>query len=267
MNPKTSVDILRLAKPAALLARLFRGLTAVIRVGLTTKQIEQFCVAFLDKNNAEITHQGYRGFPGAVCTSVNNVAAHGLPGSQALEPGDVVSLDVSAGLQEWKGDAAWTYVVARETPDQRRLIRAAWRATLAGVAMCRPGRKTGDVGFAISQAAKQLGCTVIPDFTGHGIGRQLHESPSVPSTGQPGTGDPIEVGMVLNIEPVVTLGSGSVQLLGDGWSYVTTDGALAAQFEHTVAVHQERNEVLTAPKELGGLPTDFPPYYLAGVPT
>ncbi len=264
MSVKTSVDILRLAKPAQLLAKLFRGLPSVIRPGITTKQIESFCVSFLERNNAEVVQQGYRGFPGAVCTSVNNVAAHGIPGDQALDVGDILTVDVSAGIQEWKGDAAWTYIVTSETPDQRRLLRAAWRASLAGVAMCRPGRRIGDVGFAITQAAKQLGCNVVSEFSGHGIGRGLHEPPSIPSTGQAATGDEIVAGMVLNIEPVVTLGSGKVQLLGDGWSYVTADGALTAQFEHTVAVHQERNEILTVPKELGGLSTDFPPYYLAG---
>ncbi|MFW5844269.1 MAG: type I methionyl aminopeptidase [Spirochaetota bacterium] len=264
MSVKTSVDILRLAKPAQLLAKLFRGLPSVIRPGITTKQIESFCVSFLEKNNAEVVQQGYRGFPGAVCTSVNNVAAHGIPSDQALDVGDILTVDVSAGIQEWKGDGAWTYVVTSETPDQRRLLRAAWRASLAGVAMCRPGRRIGDVGFAIAQAAKQFGCNVVSEFSGHGIGRSLHEPPSIPATGQAGTGDEIVAGMVLNIEPVVTLGSGRVQLLGDGWSYVTADGALTAQFEHTVAVHHERNEILTVPKELGGLPTDFPPYYLAG---
>lgn len=264
MNVKTSVDILRLAKPAQLLGRLFRGLPSVIRPGITTKQIEQFCVAFLRKNNAEVVQQGYRGFPGAVCTSVNNVAAHGLPNDQPLESGDIITIDVSAGIQDWKGDGAWTYIVGSETQDQRRLLRAAWRASLAGVAMCRPGRRIGDIGFAINQAAKQLGCSVIPEFSGHGIGRELHEPPSIPATGQPGTGDEIVAGMVLNIEPVVTLGSGKVQLLGDGWSYVTNDGALTAQYEHTVAVQQARNEILTVPKELAQLPTDFPPYYLAG---
>ncbi len=263
MNEKTSVDILRLAKPAQLLAKLFRGLPSVIRPGITTKQIESFCVSFLERNNAEIAQQGYRGFPGAVCTSVNNVAAHGIPTDQALEVGDILTVDVSAGVQDWKGDAAWTYVVSKETADQRRLLRAAWRATLAGVAMCRPGRRIGDVGFAISQAAKQLGCNVVTEFSGHGIGRSLHEAPTIPATGQAGTGEQIVAGMVLNIEPVVTLGSGKVQLLGDGWSYVTDDGSLAAQFEHTVAVHHERNEVLTVPKDIGALPTDFPPYYLA----
>lgn len=257
---KTSVDVLRLRRPAAVLERLFLQLERIIRPGMSTLQLDGICKRLLEKN-AEVRQIGYPTFPGSVCTSVNNVAAHGVPGSYVLESGDMITVDATIDIQGWKGDAAWTYVVGTPDTDQMRLLRAAWRATFAGIAACHAGARLGDVGYAIREAARKMGCAVITDFTGHGIGHQLHENPAVPNSGEPGTGEPIVPGMVLNIEPVVTLGSGEVVKLPDNWSYVTRDGANAAQYEHTVAVFRDRVELLTFSRTGRDLTVDLPPYY------
>lgn len=263
MPVKTSLEIVRLAKPASYLGFLFRELQRLVLPGVTTAELNRFCELFLAERRMHPTHHGYRGFPAASCISVNAVAAHGLPGNYCLRTGDVVTVDVGAGYAGWKADAAWTYVVGTPGPDQRRLLRAAWRSCLAGIHACRPGRRVGDVGAAIQRAAAEFGCSVVAEFIGHGIGRTVHEAPAVPNVGRNGTGTPIVAGMVLNIEPVVALGGPDVMLLGDGWSYATRDGSPTAQYEHTVAVFAARTRVLTLPAldDEDHRIADFPPFY------
>ena len=263
MSIKTSLEIVRLAKPASYLAYLFRELRPLMVSGVTTSEINRFCELFLTDRRMRATHHGYRGFPASACVSVNAVAAHGVPGSYRLQHGDVVTVDVGAGYAGWKADAAWTYVVGPPGPELRRLLRAAWNSCLAGVRACRPGSRVGDIGAAVQQTAAQYGCTVVAEFIGHGIGRAVHEPPAVPNVARSAAGEQIVPGMVLNIEPVVSLGRGEVTLLDDGWSYSTRDGSPTAQYEHTVAVFAGRNRVLTLPEfdHEDPLAIDFPPFY------
>lgn len=231
--------------------------------GVKTAEIDRYCELFLADRRMRATHHGYRGFPASACISVNAVAAHGLPGAYRLQDGDVVTVDVGAGYAGWKADAAWTYAVGTPGPELRRLLRAAWNSCLAGVRACRPGRRVGDVGAAVQRTAAQYGCTVVAEFIGHGIGRAVHEPPAVPNVGRDGGGEEIVPGMVLNIEPVVSLGRPDVKLLPDGWSYATCDGSPTAQYEHTVAVFAARNRVLTLPglDDQDAAAIDFPPFY------
>ncbi|TVR03796.1 MAG: type I methionyl aminopeptidase [Spirochaetaceae bacterium] len=262
MPARTSLEIVRLAKPAAYLGYLFRELKHIMVPGVCSAEIDAFCRHFLSERRMEPILEGYRGFPAAVCVSVNSVAVHGIPGSRTLENGDVVTVDVGAGYAGWKADAAWTYAIGTPTADGRRLIRAAWRSCCAGMRACRPGSRVGDIGAAVQEAAISLGCSVVSQFLGHGIGREVHEPPAVPHVGTRGTGDRLQAGMVLNVEPVVTLGRPHVTLLDDGWSYVTSDGACAAQYELTVALFAASTRVLTVPElDLSdpGL-DDWPPF-------
>ncbi len=248
MPVRTSLEIVRLAKPAAYLGYLFRELKPLMVPGVSSTEIDTFCRRFLSERRMEPILDGYRGFPAAACVSVNSVAVHGLPGTRVLENGDVVTVDVGAGYAGWKADAAWTYAVGTPTADGRRLIRAAWRSCCAGMRASRPGNRVGDIGAAVQTAAAGLGCSVIPQFLGHGIGLDVHEPPAIPHVGTRRTGERLESGMVLNVEPVVTLGRPNVTLLEDGWSYVTSDGSWAAQYELTVALFSASTRVLTVPE-------------------
>lgn len=242
---KTRLEIERLRIAAESLERVFADLSTVIRAGISTQDIENVAALSLTRHGLEPALEGYRGYPSLVCTSVNNVAAHGLPDDHDLREGDVVTVDISADRSGWKADAAWSYGVGRLRPDSRRLLRAAWRATMAGARVAVAGATMGDVGAAIEGEAQKLGCSVIPEFTGHGIGRELHEDPVVLHSGDAGAGMKLEIGMVINIEPILALGRGAAHKLDDGWSFVTADGSLSAQYEVTVAILDDGPAVLT----------------------
>ena len=264
MNPyvplKTRLETERLRLAAEALERVLADLATVIRPGVTTRDLDQVARLALARHGLEGVLEGYDGFPAAICASVNNVAAHGIPDARALAEGDVITVDVSAHRAGALADAAWTYGVGRIGTEQRRLLRAAWRSTLAGAAAARAGSRLGDVGAAIVREARRSGCSVVREFTGHGLGEKLHEPPVVPHVSEEGSGEPIVPGMVLNIEPVLTLGDGTVTRLDDGFSYVTGDGTLAAQFEVTVAVRSDRTDVLTLGRHRATLSGSGPPY-------
>jgi len=256
---KTRLEIERLRMSAEALERVLAELSQIIGDGVTTGDVEHVARLALSRHGLEGILQGFDGYPAVICASVNNVAVHGIPGNYTLKEGDLVTIDLSADRSGFKADAAWTYAVGRIGPDQKRLIRGAWRATIAGARAARAGKRVGDIGAAIVSEARKHGCAVVPELIGHGIGSELHEGPAVPHVGDAGCGEPILPGMVLNIEPVLTLGSGAVTLLNDGWSYITSDGSLSAQYEVTVAVHTDHTDILT----LGRLGEDdlrHPPY-------
>jgi methionyl aminopeptidase len=257
---KTRLEVERLRAAAEALERVLADLSTVIKPGVTTVDLEHVSRIALTRHGLEGVLEGYDGFPSVICASVNNVAAHGLPGPGVLEEGDLVTVDLSAQRDGWYADAAWTYGVGRLGTSQRRLLRAAWKATLAGAAAARAGGRLGDIGAAATREAGRAGCAVVREFTGHGLGEKLHEPPVVPHVSEEGSGEPIVPGMVLNIEPVLTLGEGRVTRLDDGFSYVTADGTLAAQFEVTVAVRSDRTDVLTLGRHRATLSGSGPPY-------
>lgn len=231
----------------------------MIAVGVTTGELDREAGAWLAGRGAVPALRGYRGFPGCICTSVNNVAAHGIPSNRKLEDGDLVSLDITVSVNGWHGDAAWTFLVGSGTPDSRRLLRAAWTASLSGIGAARAGNRIGDVGAAIQSTARKFGCSVIEDYVGHGIGRAMHEDPMVLNFGAADTGMRIVPGMVFTVEPMLNLGARDAHVSTDGWTLVTTDGSLSAQFEHTVAVFRDYTEVLTYSRGDIFASIDFPP--------
>ena len=204
--------------------------------------------------------KGYRDFPGNSCTSVNHVAAHGIPGDYRLVAGDLVTIDLTVEYDRWHGDCAWTFSVDQVDADDRRLIRAAWNTTMEAIKATKAGIRMGDIGSVISQTAKRYGCSVLDSFVGHGIGRDMHEEPMVLNSGEQGVGVPIVPGMVFTIEPIVCLGDADVQTMEDGWTVVTADASRCAQFEHTIAVFSDRTEILTNPSSEDILDLDFPPF-------
>ncbi|HEX6240322.1 MAG TPA: type I methionyl aminopeptidase, partial [Polyangiales bacterium] len=190
---------------------------------------------------------GYKGFPAAVCTSRNQVVCHGIPSSrERLEEGDIVNVDVTSELGGFHGDTSATFVLGAGSAEALHVRDVARRCLLAGIAEVRPGARLGDVGAAIEELARREGCSVVRDFGGHGIGRRMHMEPHVSHVGPRNSGVRLKPGMAFTIEPMVNLGGPEVRLLDDGWTVLTLDGSLSAQFEHTVYVTESGCEVLTA---------------------
>jgi len=227
--------------------------------GRTTSDVESECASLLSRHNARSSQESTGGFPGAVCVSVNNVAAHGVPSRYRLENGDIVTVDVTSCVDGWYADGAWTYIVGAGDETTMRLLEAAWKCSQSGVRAARAGSRLGDIGAAIQETARKLGCTILGEFAGHGIGRRIHEPPVVYHVGEKDSGLPIVPGMVFTIEPIVCFGGSATILQPDGWSYETSDGSRSAQFEHTVAIFGRRTENLTLPEF--GEHIDFPPFF------
>jgi methionyl aminopeptidase len=258
---KTAIDVAHIRRSCRIVERTLHFIRGIIEPGISTIEIDREVEAYLASKGAKSALKGYRGYPKAVCTSVNNVAAHGIPSDYRLEPGDIISVDLTIIKDGWHGDAAWTYIISSADADTERLIRTAWQTNLAGIMAIHAGAKTGDIGHAISTTAIKHGCTVLQDYVGHGIGEDLHEEPRIPNVGTKGQGLTIVPGMVFTVEPIVTLGDEQVHVLDDGWTVVTADGSLAAQFEHTIAVFKDRIEILTASGFDVREHLDQPPYF------
>ncbi len=243
---KTSLEVARIAKSCRIIELIFKELEDFIASGTSTLDISDFCNKSMIRKQANSSALGYNGYPSTICTSVNTIAVHGLPDNYVLKNGDIITVDIILNINGWHGDGAYTYLVGTVNNDILRLYKAAKEATLAGIQASRAGGRIGDIGYAIFNTASRWGCSVIEELAGHGIGLDVHEDPVILPVGELDVGLPIVPGMVFTIEPVLTLGSGEIITLNDGWSIVTSDGEYTAQFEHTVAIFGKRTEVLTS---------------------
>ena len=217
-----------------------------LRAGITTLEIDRWVRAHTDALGGKPSQLGYHGFPAAVCTSRNQVVCHGIPSArERLEEGDIVNVDVTTMLEGFHGDCSATFVIGEATPEARHLVDVAERCRQAGIAAVRADARLGDIGAAIVELAKREGCSVVSEYGGHGIGRRMHTEPHVPHVGVRGEGVRLRAGMALTVEPMICLGKPDVRQLDDGWTVVTADGGLSAQFEHTVLVTREGAEILT----------------------
>jgi methionyl aminopeptidase len=215
---------------------------------LSTAAIDQLVRRDTERRGGRPSQLGYHGFPASVCTSRNQVVCHGIPVPQeVLEVGDIVNVDVTTELRGFHGDTSITFFVGDVSPEARHVVDVARRCLQAGIDAARPGGQLGDVGYAIETLARREGCSVVELFGGHGIGVRMHLPPHVHHTGRPGTGERLRPGMAFTIEPMVNLGGPEVVVLDDGWTAVTADGSLSAQFEHTVLITEEGVEVTTRP--------------------
>jgi methionyl aminopeptidase len=240
---KSEAEIACIRRSCRAASSILRELEGLLAPGVTTADLDR--AAARRMRALQVRTAVAEGFPGSICVSVNEVAAHGVPGERRLEAGDLVSIDVSVLLDGWCGDAASTYAVGELRAEGLRVWAAARSALAVAVAAVRARRHLGDVGAAVLREASRHGCVVISELVGHGIGRSLHEEPEVFHTGLPGEGPAIVPGMVLTVEPALSLGSGRVRTGEDGWSLQVEDGAAVAQFEHTLAVFPDHTEVLT----------------------
>jgi methionyl aminopeptidase len=218
-----------------------------IAPGICTAQIDAWVREDTKRRGGKPSQLGYKGFPAAVCTSRNAVVCHGIPRREdVLANGDIVNVDVTTCLDGYHGDTSATFIVGEASEEARRLVDLARRCRDAGIAAVRDGARLGDIGAAIGELARREGCSVVSDFGGHGIGRSMHQDPHVAHTGTKGTGMRLKAGMAITIEPMINLGTAEVRMLADGWTVVTADGRLSAQFEHTVVVTPGGCEILTA---------------------
>lgn len=245
MERKTQDEIRRIAKAGRVVAECHRAIASRIAPGVTTLEIDRFVERYMRERGATPAQIGYLGYPFATCASVNDVVCHGFPDAEPLEEGDIVTIDMVADVDGWKADSAWTYAIGRTTPRVKRLLRATRTALDRAIKQAVPGKRLGDIGHAVASSAEEAGFSVVTTFVGHGIGRAIHELPHVENKGRAGKGLLLKPGMVITIEPILTTGSSDVWIGQDGWTARTQDGALAAQFEHTVAVTERGPVVLT----------------------
>jgi len=242
---KTPEQIDRMAVAGAIQARCLNMLRAKCRPGVTTADLDLAAERFIASQGATPTFKGYHGFPGSICASPNSMVVHGIPGSQRLGRGDLISIDVGVTKDGWVADAAVTVPVGSVGAEAQRLLEVTEASLHAGVAEARPGNHLGDISHAIQRTVEVEGMSIIRTLVGHGIGRDMHEDPQIPNFGEPGQGPELEPGMVLAIEPMVNAGGPEVRVGGDNWAVYSTDGSLAAHFEFTVAVTEEGPRVLT----------------------
>ena len=226
-------------------AEMHEACRGAVRPGATTMDLDRAARAVLERRGATSNFLGYHGFPAVACISVNDEVVHGIPGDRVLVEGDVVSIDCGAVVDGWHGDAAFTMGVGRIDPADADLIEAGRRSLDAAIEVMHPGGTIGDIGHAVESTVTPLGYSVLRDYTGHGIGRAMHETPDVPNHGRPGRGRPLRSGMVLAVEPMVVAGHPEVIELDDGWTVVTVDGSRAVHWEHTIAITDDGPEILT----------------------
>lgn len=217
-----------------------------IEPGVTTEYLDDLCLDFIVDHGAVPAPLNYRGFPKSVCISANHVVCHGIPADKFLRDGDILNIDVTVIVEGgWHGDTNRTFFVGTPGVKARRLVEVTYNAMMKGIEAVRPGRTLGDIGHAIQTYAESERCSVVRDFCGHGIGRVFHDAPNVLHYGRPGTGAVLKEGMFFTIEPMINLGKPDVKLLRDGWTAVTKDRSLSAQFEHSIGVTAEGAEIFT----------------------
>ncbi len=235
-----------------LVAETFARLAEAVHPGVTLAELDRLAADYLKRQGAEPLYKGYRGnppnhppFPGVICASVNQEVCHGLPNRRALKAGDIVGVDIGLKYKGYCGDACVTYAVGKIGSAAQHLLDVTQECLRRGIAAAQPGRHFGDIGAAIQAYAESQGFSVVREWGGHGIGKKLHEPPSVPHTGPAGAGSRLRPGMVFTIEPMINAGKPEWKLLPDGWTVITADGSLSAQFEHTIAITEHGPEILS----------------------
>jgi len=242
---KSEKEIRKMGEAGRKLARVLKKLQNEVKAGMKTKELDQLAEKLIAVEGGKPNFKNYKGFPAALCTSVNEAAVHQLPGEYQLQSGDILSLDLGLEYKEFQADTATTIGVGPIPPLTQKLIRVTREALYRGIKAARTGNHLGDIGFAVESYVIQRGMGVVKELTGHGIGRELHEDPTVFNFGKKGEGLIIQPGLVICIEPIVSLGSTEIELGEDGFSYRSVDGSLTAHFEQMIAVTSQGPQILT----------------------
>lgn len=240
---QTEIGIMREA--GKIVALTHQELKKYIEPGITTKELDAIAEKVIRQYGAIPSFKGYNGFPGNICASVNNELVHGIPSSRKLVEGDIITLDIGAMYGGYHGDSAWTYPVGKISAEDQKLLDVTRESLYKGIEQAKPGARLSDISHAIESYVLPFGFSIVLEYVGHGIGKNLHEEPQIPNYGPPGRGPRLKPGMVLAIEPMVNAGERHVVTLDDNWTVVTVDGKNCAHFEHTIVITEEGYEILT----------------------
>ena len=242
---KTKNELQLMQKAGAVTAGALHAGGAAVKPGVTTKEIDKIIHDYIVSHGATPSFLGYAGFPASACISVNDEVIHGIPGNRVLKEGDIVSIDVGAKLNGYHGDSAYTFTCGNVDPETQKLLDGTRKSLENAIAKAVVGNRLGDISYAVQSTVEPMGLSVVREYVGHGVGRDLHEAPEVPNYGTAGRGIRLAAGMVLAIEPMINAGGWPIKVLGDGWTVKTRDGKMSAHFEHTVAITQNGPIILT----------------------
>ncbi len=243
---KSKDEIRLMARAGEVTAEMLEELAAFIRPGISTEDIDRWCERFIESHGMKPAFKGYGGFPASACVSVNEEVVHGIPSKKRLlREGDIVSVDVGTIYKDYYSDAARTYPVGEISSENARLIRVAEESFFAGMRYAKSGNRIGDIACAVQRCVEKAGFSVIRDYAGHGVGRDLHEDPAVPNYGRAGHGPKLQSGMVIAVEPMIAVGAYDVEVLPNNWTAVTKDGSFAAHYENTVVITEDEPILLT----------------------
>lgn len=243
IKSKREVELLKIA--GNIVYQTHQYLKPYIKEGITTKELDKLAEDFIQSKNATPSFKGYEGFPSTLCTSINSEVVHGFPSDRKLKNGDIISIDIGACYKGYHGDSAWTYIVGEVDDKTKKLLEDTEKSLFVGLAQVKPGNRIGDIGYAIEQYAHKHNLGVVRELCGHGVGTSVHEDPEVPNYGIPNTGPRLKEGMVIAVEPMLTLGRPDIFIHDNDWTIDTQDGSLSAHFEHTVVVTKDGYQILT----------------------
>jgi len=255
-NFKETFDLMKIS--GALAANALDEVTPFVKPGVTTNKIDKICYEFIKDNNAFSAPLYYRGFPKSCCTSVNHVVCHGIPTNKYLDDGDIVNIDVTAIKNGWHGDTSRMFFVGNVTTKSKNLVSTTYQSMMKAISIVKEGVQLGDIGESIQSYVEKKGFSVVRDFCGHGTGKIFHQSPNILHYGRKGEGIKLKTGMIFTIEPMINCGAYNIKMLQDGWTAVTKDKMLSAQFEHTIGVTKDGFEIFTKSQKN----YEQPPYLL-----
>ncbi|ASG68463.1 methionine aminopeptidase [Francisella halioticida] len=247
---KTFEEIEKMRVAGKLAAEVLKMITPYVKEGITTGELDKMCHDYIvNEQNAYPAPLNYHGFPKSICTSINHVVCHGIPADKKLKKGDILNIDVTVKKDGYHGDTSKMFMIGEPSVMAKKLVEVTYECLWKGIEVVKPGNYFGDIGAVIEKHAKKIGYSIVDTFCGHGIGANFHEPPHVMHHGKSGTGDKIEEGMIFTIEPMINVGKRAVSVLKDGWTAVTKDRSLSAQWEHTILVTKDGCEVLTLREE------------------
>ncbi len=243
IKSEREIELLKVA--GQIVGDTHKYLIPFIKPGITTKELDNLAHKYIISRGATPSFLGYEGYPGSICTSVNEEVVHGIPSNRKLKNGDIISIDIGACYKGYHGDSAWTYTVGHVNKEVLDLMKHTEESLFAGLSVVKEGAHIGDIGYAVSEVAKKYNLGVVKELVGHGVGSHLHEDPDVPNYGRQGTGPVLKAGMVIAVEPMLNLGTPNIYILDDDWTIITADDKPSAHFEHTVVVTKDGYEILT----------------------
>ena len=245
INIKSDYEISLMRKAGNIVYRTHKYLEPYIKPGITTKELDKLAYDFIISQDATPSFLNYNGFPGSICTSVNDEVVHGIPSNRKLKNGDIIGIDIGANYKGYHGDSAWSYKVGSVSKEKEYLLEHTEKALFEGLKHVKPGNRIGDISNAIETYANAHNLGVVRELVGHGVGSNLHEEPDVPNYGKKGTGPLLKEGMTIAIEPMLNLGTHKIYILDDDWTIITRDGSPSAHFEHSVVVTKDGYRILT----------------------